>query len=139
MADLSRVSQGSTFAAVSKADLAGLEVPLPSPGEQRKIAAILSSVDDTIEKTQAVIDQIQVVKRGLMQELLARGLPGRHTHFKQTEIGEIPEQWDVVEMAIPSRRWREVNSPIARGMNPVFMVGSTPSFRREMWQPAMDP
>ena len=60
--------------------------PLP---EQRKIAAILSSVDDAIEKTQAVIDQVQVVKRGLMQELLTRGLPGRHTRFKQTEIGEI--------------------------------------------------
>ena len=63
--------------------------------EQRKIAAILSSVDDAIEKTQAVIDQVQVVKRGLMQELLSRGLPGRHTRFKQTEIGEIPEEWEV--------------------------------------------
>ena len=63
--------------------------------EQRKIAAILSSVDDAIEKTQAVIDQVQVVKRGLMQELLTRGLPGRHTRFKQTEIGEIPEEWDL--------------------------------------------
>ncbi len=63
--------------------------------EQRKIAAILSSVDDAIEKTQAVIDQVQVVKRSLMQELLSRGLPGRHTRFKQTEIGEIPEEWEV--------------------------------------------
>ena len=62
----------------------------PSLREQRKIAAILSSVDDAIEKTQAVIDQVQVVKRGLMQELLTRGLPGRHTRFKQTEIGEVP-------------------------------------------------
>ena len=72
-------------------------VPLPLP-EQRKIAAILSSVDDAIEKTQAVIDQVQVVKRGLMQELLTRGLPGRHTRFKQTEIGEIPEEWEVVSL-----------------------------------------
>ena len=60
-----------------------------------KLAAILSSVDDAIEKTQAVIDQVQVVKRGLMQQLLTRGLPGRHTRFKQTEIGEIPEEWGV--------------------------------------------
>ena len=66
--------------------------PLP---EQRKIAAILSSVDDAIEKTRAVIDQVQVVKRGLMQELLTRGLPGRHTRFKQTEIGDTPEAWGV--------------------------------------------
>ena len=99
VSDLSRVSQGSTFAAVSKDDLACLKVPLPSPGEQRKIAAVLSSVDDAIEKTQAVIDQIQVVKRGLMQELLTRGLPGRHARFKQTEIGEVPEAWDVVSLA----------------------------------------
>ena len=69
--------------------------PLP---EQRKIAAILSSVDDAIEKTQAVIDQVQAVKRGLMQELLTRGLPGRHTRFKQTEIGEIPESWELLSL-----------------------------------------
>ena len=75
-------------------DIERLEIPLPRIPEQHKIAAILSSVDDAIEKTQAVIDQVQVVKRGLMQELLTRGLPGRHTRFKQTEIGEIPESWD---------------------------------------------
>ena len=67
--------------------------------EQRKIAAILSSVDDAIEKARAVIDQVQVVKRALMQELLTRGLPGRHTRFKQTEIGEIPEGWNFVSLA----------------------------------------
>ena len=69
------------------------EVAVPPLAEQRKIAAILSSVDDAIERTQAVIDQVQVVKRGLMRELLTRGLPGRHTRFKQTEMGEIPEDW----------------------------------------------
>ncbi len=72
-----------------------LPLELPPLAEQRKIAAILSSVDEAIEKTQAVIDQVQVVKRGLMQELLTRGLPGRHTRFKQTPIGEIPEEWEV--------------------------------------------
>ena len=74
------------------------EVLLPPLAEQRKIAAILSSVDDAIEKTQAVIDQVQVVKRGLMQELLTRGMPGRHMRFKQTEIGEIPEGWAIVRI-----------------------------------------
>ena len=68
---------------------------LPPLPEQRKIAAILSSVDEVIEKTEAVIEQLQVVKKAMMQELLTRGLPGRHTRFKQTEIGEIPEEWEV--------------------------------------------
>ena len=74
------------------------EVGVPPLPEQREMAAILSSVDDAIEKTLAVIDQVQIVKRGLMQELLTRGVPGRHTRFKQTEIGEIPEEWGVVPL-----------------------------------------
>ncbi len=75
-----------------------LPVVLPPLGEQRKIAAILSSVDDAIEATQAVIEQLQVVKKAMMAELLTRGLPGRHTRFKMTEIGEIPEGWEVREL-----------------------------------------
>ncbi len=61
--------------------------------EQRKIAAILSSVDETIEKTEAVIAKLDVVKRAMLEELLTRGIPGRHSRFKRTEIGEVPEEW----------------------------------------------
>lgn len=73
------------------------EIPLPIPpiSEQRKISTILSSADDAIEATQAVIGQLQVVKKAMMAELLTRGLPGRHTRFKLTEVGEIPEAWSV--------------------------------------------
>jgi type I restriction enzyme S subunit len=80
---------------LNKAKLIDLPLLLPPLPEQRKIAAILSSVDDAIEATQAVIDQLQVVKKAMMAELLTRGLPGRHTRFKMTEIGEIPEEWEV--------------------------------------------
>lgn len=69
--------------------------PLP---EQRKIAAILSSVDATIEKTEAVIEQLQVVKKAMMQELLTRGVPGRHRRFKETEIGVVPEAWEIAAL-----------------------------------------
>ena len=72
---------------------------VPGYVEQERIAAILSSVDNAIEKTQAVIDQVQVVKRGVTQELLERGLPGRHPRFKQTEIGEIPEEWRLSKLS----------------------------------------
>ena len=98
--EISQAVQGSTgLSNIDLNALKSLHVLVPSLPEQRKIAAILSSVDDAIEKTQAVIDQVQVVKRGLMQELLTRGLPGRHTRFKETEIGEIPEEWEVCILA----------------------------------------
>ena len=95
---LERLGAGSTFREVSKTSLRHLRFLVPPLSEQRKIAAILSSVDDAIERTQAVIDQMQVVKRGLMQELLTRGLPGLHSQFRRTEIGEIPEEWQIVPL-----------------------------------------
>ncbi|QDI90770.1 restriction endonuclease subunit S [Salicibibacter halophilus] len=70
-----------------------LAAPLP---EQHKIAAILTSVDDAIEKMEAIIAQTEKVKKGLMQKFLTQGIG--HTKFKQTEIGEIPEEWEVISL-----------------------------------------
>jgi type I restriction enzyme S subunit len=70
-------------------------IPLPPLPEQRKIAAILSSVDEAIAGTQAVIDQLQVVKKAMMADLLTRGIPGRHKKFKKSEIGEMPDSWKI--------------------------------------------
>lgn len=78
---------------VAADDFMGIRFPLPPLPEQKKIAAILSSVDEAIQATQAVIDQTRRVKEGLLQDLLTRGIG--HTRFKQTEIGEIPEGWEV--------------------------------------------
>ena len=73
---LARKAGQTTQANISGRILKNHKVLLPPLEEQRKIAAILSSVDDAIEKTQSVINQVQVVKRGLMQQLLTRGLAG---------------------------------------------------------------
>ena len=91
-------SAGTKMPRTSWTQLGGFAFWLPPLPEQHKIAAILSSVDHAIEKAQAVIDQVQVVKRGLMQELLTRGLPGRHTRFKQTEFGQVPEAWIEIDL-----------------------------------------
>ena len=92
---LGRLATGTTVKGLRTDTLRSLQVQLPPLPEQRKIADILSSVDAAIEKTQAIIDQVQVIKRGLMQELLTWGLPGIHTRFRHTEIGQMPEDWDV--------------------------------------------
>ena len=96
--ELQRLAGTTAVSIVSKGKFEQFGLLLPPLPEQRKIAAILSSLDDAIEGTQAVIDQLQVVKKAMMAELLTRGLPGRHTRFKQTEIGDIPQGWDVVRI-----------------------------------------
>jgi type I restriction enzyme S subunit len=51
-------------------DLEFFGVPLPPIDEQKQIAEILSSVDDEIEKETNHKDQLEVLKKGLMQVLL---------------------------------------------------------------------
>lgn len=91
---ISESVQGSTgLRNISVKMLRGLTVAVPPLPEQQKIVAILGSVDDAIQATQAVIDQTRKVKAGLLQQFLMRGIG--HTRFKQTEIGEVPASWTV--------------------------------------------
>ncbi|MBI5359393.1 MAG: restriction endonuclease subunit S [Planctomycetes bacterium] len=91
-------TQGTVRNAVSFSALAEFLLRYPSLSEQKKIAEILASVDAVIDLTRAVIDQTKTVKKGLMQELLTRGIPGRHKRFKKTELGMIPEEWEVTKL-----------------------------------------
>ncbi len=70
-----------------------LDVLTPPLPEQQKIASILSSVDDVIEKTRAQIDKLKDLKTGMMQELLTKGIG--HTEFKNSPVGRIPKEWNV--------------------------------------------
>jgi type I restriction enzyme S subunit len=87
---------GSVQAVLNIGAIKRLKILVPPLIEQKKIAAILGSVDEAIGATRAVIEQTRRVKQGLLQQLLTRGIG--HTRFKQTEIGEIPEAWEVVEL-----------------------------------------
>lgn len=95
-----RVARGtsSSMVKIDRALLEEFPVLCPPIKEQRKIAAILSSVEDAVQTSQAVIDHLHVVKKTMMAELLTRGLPGRHSRFKQTEMGEIPVAWAVLPL-----------------------------------------
>ena len=86
----------TTFKFISKSMIANFQVPLPPLLEQQKIAEILSTVDKAIQKVDEAIAKTEKLKKGLMQELLTRGIG--HTEFKDTEIGRIPKEWEVVRL-----------------------------------------
>jgi type I restriction enzyme S subunit len=70
-----------------------LFLAIPPLSEQKKIAEILSTVDEAIEKKKEVIEKTKEMKKGIMQELLTRGIG--HKKSKKTESGEIPVDWQV--------------------------------------------
>ena len=91
---LEKLSAGSTFLEISSKEVKKFKVVIPPLPEQKKIAAILTSVDTVIEKTQAQIDKLKDLKTGMMQELLTKGIG--HTEFKDSPVGRIPVEWGVV-------------------------------------------
>ncbi|MBX3000968.1 MAG: restriction endonuclease subunit S [Caldilineaceae bacterium] len=73
-------------------------LPLPPLEEQRRIAAVLTAIQDAIAAQEDVIAAARAFKRSLMHRLFTYG-PGRQpSATKETEIGEIPVHWEVVEL-----------------------------------------
>lgn len=84
---------GSNYPAVNSDDVKESKLILPSIQEQEKIAEILSTVDEQIENTEKLIQKNQELKKGLMQQLLTKGIG--HIKFKKTELGNIPKEWKI--------------------------------------------
>lgn len=94
---------------LSMGNLRKVYIPSPPLAEQQKIAKILTSVDEVIEKTQAQIDKLKDLKTGMMQELLIHGIG--HTEFKDSPVGRIPAEWNVV-------RVDEIVTKVGSGVTP---------------------
>ena len=87
--------------------LENFALPLPPLPEQQKIAAVLSAVQEAKEKTEAVIDATKALKKSMMKHLFTYGpVSPKETEnvpLKETEIGKVPEEWEVVRLGEVAR------------------------------------
>ena len=96
---LQQRSRGTTIQGVSREDIDSLPILLPPLTEQQAIAAVLDSIDDAIECTDAVIAATEQLRGSLLHQLLTRGVPGWHTEWKDVPgLGTIPVGWEVVRL-----------------------------------------
>lgn len=81
---------------------------LPPKPEQTAIANALTDTDNLIQSLEKLIAKKEAIKTGTMQQLLTgkTRLPefatredGSTKGFKQTELGRIPEDWDLIEFS----------------------------------------
>src|SRR5690606_21924198 len=57
------------------------------------------AVDDTIERTEAVIAATEELRRALLHELLTRGVPGMHSEWRDVPgLGTVPACWEVTSL-----------------------------------------
>jgi len=68
----------------------------PKKSEQQKIAHVLSKVQQAIEHQERIIQLTTELKRTLMHKIFTEGLRGEAQ--KQTEIGLVPDSWEVVRI-----------------------------------------
>ena len=78
---------------LSKDVLGKYSFPVPSLNEQKIIAGVLSLVQNAIAQQEKAIALTTELKKALMQKLFTEGT--RNEPQKQTEIGLIPESWEI--------------------------------------------
>ena len=98
---LERFGGGSGVPTLNRNDVHDFQVALPqSKPEQTAIAAVLSDTDRLLAALRALIDKKRAVKTAVMQQLLSGRLRlsgfASNDRMKNSELGEIPEDWEVV-------------------------------------------
>ena len=83
--------QGDAIVHITTESIMNIKLPIPPLPEQKKIAEILCTWDDAIEKQSKLIEKLELRKRGLMQRLLTgkTRLPGFTEPWKKIKLGEI--------------------------------------------------
>lgn len=97
----------SALVHTQKGEMEQFDIPLPpSRIEQQKIATALSDTDALISELEKLIEKKQAIKTATMQQLLTgkTRLPefalredGTLKGYKDSELGQIPEDWKVVQ------------------------------------------
>lgn len=83
-------------------DINQISLPTICAEDQKAIATILDTLDDTIQKTEQLIAKLKLMKQGMLHDLLTKGIdengelrdPVKHPEqFKDSPLGLIPKDW----------------------------------------------
>lgn len=99
-----RLSTGTTRTRISLSTLKRIKLRSRPSKEQQWIGNLVRTIDEAIERTEALIAKYQQLKSGLMHDLFTRGVTlGGHLRppqsevphlYKQSSLGWIPNEWE---------------------------------------------
>ncbi len=97
----SKDSAGTSLPYLTLSRISEQKVIYPPISEQEMIVKILSTVQEAIERTEAVIRAARELKRSMIKYLFTYGFiplgESANVPLKETEIGLIPEEWKLIE------------------------------------------
>ncbi|WP_434777106.1 restriction endonuclease subunit S [Neisseria sp. Ec49-e6-T10] len=131
-----KLATGLKVYGLSKSALKSICIPIPPKEEQTAIANALSDIDTLINQLKKLIAKKQAIKTSTMQQLLTgkTRLPafayredGSLKGTKQSELGEIPEDWEIYQVGdcceiltgfpFPSEQYCKDGVRLLRGSN----------------------
>ena len=111
-------------------DFSKLPILVPPLAAQRAIATVLDSIDEAIERTEAVIASTERLRDALLHELLTRGVPGWHSEWSDAPgLGTIPACWEVAKLGdVAEVAFSSVDKKTVDGEVPVELCNYTDVF-----------
>ncbi|MBE7496856.1 MAG: hypothetical protein HS117_18090 [Verrucomicrobiaceae bacterium] len=109
-AGVSRAATGTSGSMknISQGSYLAIRTRIPPPPQQRRIAEILTTVDEAMEQTEALVGKLEQLKAGLMHDLFTRGVtPDGHLRptrqeaphlYHETPLGWLPKEWEIVSL-----------------------------------------
>lgn len=91
---LKSLAPGSTQINLNTSRFGVLEINIPPLSEQRNIATILYNIEQAIEKTEEIIEQVDALKSGVVQQVFTEGTLD-HESYRTTKSGDVPEGWEL--------------------------------------------
>lgn len=89
-----RLERGASYPAVTDANILNQKIALPTRPEQERIAGVLSKIQQAVTNQERIVADLRELKVATIAKLFREGLRGEP--LKQTEIGEIPQSWDII-------------------------------------------
>lgn len=74
--ELVRRASGTTFLEIPAREFRKIGLPAPPLAEQHRIASILDMADEAIRRTEELIAKLELIRQGLLRDLLTRGISG---------------------------------------------------------------
>lgn len=121
ISQVTNLERGASYPAVTDNDVLGQEIVVPPLPEQQAIAAVLSKIQGAVEVQEKIVATLKELKAATMAKLFREGLRGEP--LRQTEIGEIPDSWEVIRLGdICSYTTGKLNSEkaVENGQYPFF-------------------
>jgi type I restriction enzyme S subunit len=122
---IQELGTGTTFLEVAKGVFRTISILLPPLDEQRKVAHVLNTLQAEIAAQDDVIAAMQEAKRSLMARLFTYGPGPEPAPTKETEIGEVPEHWEVAQIGavIKGTQYGLSQRSNDMGMYPILGMG----------------